>query len=1007
MSMLQSHVTPAPTQAPAPSRPTAQQGGPGNQARLELLPTGASVDPSGEQDSMWASAVEQGALEDEASVDDPEVLAEADKSNTRDKGDKERRRRGGRDKDRDENQDEYKEATAPKDGGGLAPAMPTPASLQTGTLASNTSAPAPVAAPRSLDLPDLGHSLDAAFASQVSAQDALREGALDEVVELDRDALIGEASGSMGAAAMGAGMNLGVDTALDVATSKIPFVSGFIELGKMALDPKGWVADMVAGYTGSFGKMSDLDMKDGASIGKVADFMEGVLAVISGASHTVGMITMVLTIAASICFGLCWIPGLQFLAPIAAFLTTWAVLLGTIGTLMGLFVTAMHAVMMNLRIAELKTSDDDPSALLDAADSLEEHAGAFVGGAITRMGDGMRKRGKKKASKKSNGASGESGAAKVKADTADGGGGTKAPTTGDKVKSGAKGVAKGANTAVNVLGGALGGGDEKGKGKAFQGGAGSLFGDIGKQMKKTKKVTGAMFGKGKASKALRGKGDFQERMSAKALDMEAAGATVFVGDKHKNAMTRGKGALTDYADDYNRTPYRADTLLDAHEVDTSGRFERHQAARDAIDSTTHAAIQDSRQQVDDHLWSKHGGRVDLDAISGPEEDHGIFSHQAMGSGATGWGANASGLGSGIVGELSDLRADRRTEDLGASPALTEREKAAQQQSTRERRLDEAAGWLDKAGLRVGYLDPDYADKSVMDIVEERKGPDRKTLVAEAMQAEGQALTDAPLDSFAAMHAACERSATLDAELSDLHDQSAHIDVVLDEASEQQVQAQARLNGALALDAAALTLGGGLEDNGRRLQDTRRESQDQQSDLDDAKDQANELAGSGLMKTILDAIAKMDEMGGLGDKADKDGGSPDNQQAGDGVSLSNLVVQAMDAASTTLDDQQADGVDRTTEAGARSHGLSADMQAEATLAEQDEAEVIEAQTILAEERQALIARGQSFAADRDTAFTELADHEARVREWTTDRHPQELQAAELNLQARFPWLSLDV
>lgn len=1007
------------SRASSPSRSTPRRrsaepvAGPSNAAAQDAL-SGAELDGAGEvgagaewgaaaaQDADGAARADGGARDEqaEASPDDPEVLQEADKPRTREAGRKKARRGGGREREAEEDggpeaEQEPLAAGAPA-GQGRSAAAPSALSLTAPTAALGA-APAVKEAPAATVV---DAALQTDFLDQASLHTALAEGDLDSAVQIDRDALLGETMGQgLGQGAMGAGINLAADTGLDVATSKIPFVSGFIELGKMAMDPKGWVADIVEGYTGSVGSMSELDMTSGADIGKVADFMEGVLAVLSGASHTVSLITMVLTIAASICFGLCWIPGLQFLAPIAAFLTTWAVLLGTIGTVMGLFVTAMHAVLMNLRIAELKTSDDDPSALLDAADSIEEHASSFAGGAVQRAGGGLRDRAQKKLeSTPKGGDAGKAGSATATA--ADVVAQTPSKDAPKTSTAGKVGSAAGtlANTAVNGLTGAVGGGGRTGKGKAFQGGAKGGIKGIGKQAAKTRDVTKAMFGKGKAGR--QGGRGFRETMSRRALDMEAAGATVYVGDGHRRRMTRGKGKLTDYAE-RRSMPKNQGALDPAQARELQAELDRHNTVRNAHDEDTLAAVRDQRQGAHDRL---HAGLTDtLKQLGGPQDDHDVFSHQAMGSGATGWGSGFSGLGAGIMDGHADRQQDERAQAAGTSPVLTAREQEALDNP--ETKAEQAGAWLDKAGLSIGYLDPDYAEKSIRDVLDEREGPDRKTLVKEAMQAESTQLTAPPAEAFAVATGAPQSQSALELELAALVEQHRQAGQAWEQAAGAQEEIQAQAGAAASMQAAAAATQEGLDRSAGDLAQTRAQTQADAAELEAEKQRASELASSGMMKMIIDAQAKLSEMGGLGDKAKKEGGEEDGSQAGEAPELSALIVSALDASAQALDQGQADGIAASEERSASAASSASAAAEQQAAAERNATENAEAMAMLEDDNDRVLADMAAVQAAQGAQSEAERAAVAEVEAWARTEHPAQVDGAEANLQVRFPWLSL--
>ncbi len=904
----------------------------GNAARVDAM-EGAEVEGQDEAgDAAWAVGLELGRDKpgDPVDPDSPELAAAAEDPKLLEKGEKESRRRGGKQGKKADKGDEKK--TSKGAGGGTVSEGAQSATAPSVGVASPTSMaasgrpkpPSGYEGPQ-IQAPDV--SLEDAVAQETDLHAAWSGGALSDVVSIDRDALLANAMGpGMGQAALSSGMTMAVDTALDVATSKIPFVSGFIEMGKMALDPKGWAAGIVGGFTNSFGSLSGLDMSNGTDIGVVADVVERIFDTLDGITHIVTMLTMVMTIGASLCFAFSWVPGLQFLAAIAAVLTSFAVLFGTVGTLMGLFSTMGHGILMNLRIAELKAGSDDPSDLLAAADSLEEHAGAFVGGSMNRAIDGGRTRVQK----------------------------SKSP---GKENAGATKASKGEALAGLAVG-AVGGGDHKGKGRsgAFSG----KFKDIKDQGKTAIGVTKAAAGKGIIS---RGNRKQDRNWSTKMADIELAGGTVYTSKRHRDTLTNK-----------NRRGGLNDELSKNYTKGAKGYNE----------------AMERRQEVDDYST----GAIDRWALSGPTEDHNIFSHQAMGVGVTGYGTGVS-----FDGDLWDAMTDRD----GGDQQGQGQESHDSTETSRDEKLKEAHSWTEKTGFTVGYLDPDYMDKSVMDIVEEQKGPSREDLLTEAVRTEAEQLPDAPgtvpatllarFDAHQQVQAESEALASRSEELTSLRSEIAVQDATLAGAN-QSVMTMQQL-----ADATREELG----QRSANLKATESEHQAKQGDRDAQADKAREMAGSGLMGAILDSLAKLGEMGSLGDKASKEGDTGQATEAGDATSLSDLVVQALDSGAESVEERTAVG---TTEADAgqeRMAKVEADLQT--SLDQQLTARTDNELAALAvdeAEQELLVAQ---FAA-RDASETLSADQEAELAElaaWATEEHPAAREAAQLRIQDQFPYV----
>ena len=951
--VARAHRPTATTTAAGPDRgrPAPHSAEVGNAARVDAMEAEETTEE--EADASWAVGLELGRERagDPVDPDAPELAKAADDPAKVEKGERESRRRGGK-KDK-RSKKKSAEAPAEDSAESVSESAQSPAAPAVGVVggarAAGRGRPPGGGGTTTTDVAAPDATLEEAVRSESDLHSAWNGGDLAEVVSIDRDALLADAMGpSMGQAALSSGMTMAVDTALDVATSKIPFVSGFIEMGKMALDPKGWAAGIVGGFTSSFGKLGDLDMSQGADIGKVADVVEGIFKTLGGIVHIITMLTMVMTIGASLCFAFSWVPGLQFLAAIAAVLTTWAVLFGTVGTLLGLFGTMGNGIVMNLRIAEIKAGSDDPSDLLAAADSLEDNAGAFVGGAMNRAVDGGRTRLQKSQKPDSGGTSG--------------------------------GKTNPADMVASLAVGAVGGGDKDGKGKV--GGAfGGKFSDIKKQGKTALGVTKAAAGKGPTAKR---SGDGR---SSRMLDVELAGGTVYAGKKHREKLTdtNRRGGVKDKMGEMSGhsstlrdglAQRRRAMMGDEEDVETT----RQQQA-DADYQHQLEDAQSRRDAVDAHAQ----GVIDPWALSGPTDDHGIYSHQAMGVGVTGYGTGID-----MAGDVWDSIANAGQETESGD-------------TTRDERLATAHEWTEKTGFTVGYLDPEYFDKSVMDIVEEQEGPSREEQLQGAVDVEAEQLPDLPDVDVDTLLARADAAAQLDAESVAVESRAAELTDLRAEVAHQDASLAGADQAVATMHAMAAATREELGARSAGLQATGAENQAQKGDRDEQRDRARELAGSGIVGAILDSLAKLDEAGSLGSKAGEEGDTSQANEAGDAVGLSDYVVQALDLAAESVDERAETGTSEADSGQERMASLEADLQATADV--QAEARLDNQAAALAldeAEAEMQLSRSAVDTASKTLTVDQAADL-AELEAWARTEHPEAREGAQARVQEQFPYV----
>ncbi|MCB9554246.1 MAG: hypothetical protein H6705_20645 [Myxococcales bacterium] len=188
------------------------------------------------------------------------------------------------------------------------------------------------------------------------------------------------------------GKSIVIDTAINVASSKIPYVAGFVEAGRMfyTIYDKGlggWAAEVGSGLTGG-GKFGEGWAK--LTSGDPIDTIEGVLDMADGVKTILDTLTSICWAVAGIGFLLSFIPGMQWLIPFVALAAKWGSILGAVGTVMGTVTSILRAVMIGLRTVDILYLESDPAAAEQKAARLQEDTGKFVQAWTERAGDSVR-----------------------------------------------------------------------------------------------------------------------------------------------------------------------------------------------------------------------------------------------------------------------------------------------------------------------------------------------------------------------------------------------------------------------------------------------------------------------------------------------------------------------------------------------------------------------------------------------------------------------------------------
>jgi len=176
-----------------------------------------------------------------------------------------------------------------------------------------------------------------------------------------------------------------VDTAINAASSKIPYLAGFIEVFQFAMDPLEYGKSVLDGLGGK-GKYAQAFAR--FKSGDPIEIFTGVLDLFDGVKETISTLSKI-----------CWlVAGLGFIAslfwpallPFVALAAKWGVVFGTVSTVIGLGLTALRAVVIALQSAKLLYGDADPEELLATQQTIRDQTQTFVKTWVERKGDKIR-----------------------------------------------------------------------------------------------------------------------------------------------------------------------------------------------------------------------------------------------------------------------------------------------------------------------------------------------------------------------------------------------------------------------------------------------------------------------------------------------------------------------------------------------------------------------------------------------------------------------------------------
>ena len=272
-------------------------------------------------------------------------------------------------------------------GGGEAQAVPG-----AGDAAADVPPPDPTTPPL---FQQVGGTID--WDAQVAEHDSFAVEATGQApaapAEVDRGALVLQSLGSGAASGLAQGAtSVLMDTAINAASTKIPYLSGFVEIGRgayAALNGEGgaWASQMGSNLIGggNFGQAA-AHWEQGGLINR----LEAVVDVGAGVKSIIDTLSSICWIVAALGFVLSFIPGMQWLIPFVALAAKWGSLMGLIGTGAGAVLSILRALLMAGRSMEILFADASPDELQAQAESLRAQTQGFTQALTERAGQTAR-----------------------------------------------------------------------------------------------------------------------------------------------------------------------------------------------------------------------------------------------------------------------------------------------------------------------------------------------------------------------------------------------------------------------------------------------------------------------------------------------------------------------------------------------------------------------------------------------------------------------------------------
>jgi len=182
-----------------------------------------------------------------------------------------------------------------------------------------------------------------------------------------------------------------LDTAINVASTKIPYLAGIVEVLSFAWDPKGWIEGVGNGLMGggNFGQaMSSFSEANVTSFEGWVNLITGVLQFVDGINSIISTVSKVCWFVAGVgAIAAIFFPALW---PFVAMAAQWGMVIGGISTAIGLAVSALRALVILLQSLMILYGDADPEELLASRDLLAQQTETFTQQFVERAGDQAR-----------------------------------------------------------------------------------------------------------------------------------------------------------------------------------------------------------------------------------------------------------------------------------------------------------------------------------------------------------------------------------------------------------------------------------------------------------------------------------------------------------------------------------------------------------------------------------------------------------------------------------------
>jgi hypothetical protein len=200
--------------------------------------------------------------------------------------------------------------------------------------------------------------------------------------------LLGEALGQGALAGLKEGaFSIALDTLINVGSSKIPYLAGFIEVFQFAMNPVEYGSEVLKGL-GFSSESKYVQGWNRIRSGDPVEFFQGMLDMADGVKDTIATLSKICWLVA----GLGFIASIFFpvLVPFVALAAKWGVVFGTAATALGLALTGFRAIMIVAQSVKLLRADADPEELLEMQQTIRDQTKTFTQTWVERKGDAVR-----------------------------------------------------------------------------------------------------------------------------------------------------------------------------------------------------------------------------------------------------------------------------------------------------------------------------------------------------------------------------------------------------------------------------------------------------------------------------------------------------------------------------------------------------------------------------------------------------------------------------------------